>query len=263
MLAPLRTPLPPAILQDDAVRSPSPGRRQTRRSQRWCPGSQPTAGLVTGSTNGQNAAPRPRPFRPDPVSSDPSSQPTRLLQQINAGDRSAVERLLPIIYGELHALAQRIMGGERREHTLQPTALINEAFLRLVDQESPEYQDRVHFVRVASRAMRNVLVDHARARAAQKRGGGRLEVTLDAGLVVDASAPEQLLVVDETLERLGAVDPQLAQIVELRYFGGLTDKEIGAAIGVSERTVQRSWRIARAWMTREMAKEGGTQTDVD
>jgi RNA polymerase sigma factor (TIGR02999 family) len=196
------------------------------------------------------------------VSSDPSSQPTRLLQQINAGDRSAVERLLPIIYDELHAQARRIMGGERREHTLQPTALINEAFLRLVDQDSPGYEDRMHFLRVASRAMRNVLVDHARARAAQKRGGDHLKVTLDAGLVVDASAPEQLLVVHETLERLGEVDPQLAQIVELRYFGGLIDKEIGAAIGVSERTVQRSWRMARAWMTREMAKETDTRPDV-
>jgi RNA polymerase sigma factor (TIGR02999 family) len=189
------------------------------------------------------------------VTDDPTAHTRLLLQRINAGDAEAVEQLLPYIYDELHGLARRIMAGERHEHTLQPTALINEAFLRLIDQSAPGIQDRVHFVRVAARAMRNVLVDHARARSAAKRGGGNLKVTLDEGLVLEDGDSDSLLHVHETLERLSAVDPQLGQIVELRFFGGLKDAEIGAAIGVSERTVQRGWRMARAWLSREMTND--------
>lgn len=195
------------------------------------------------------------PGLPSAVTDDPTAQTRHLLQRINAGDAEAVEKLLPYIYDELHGLARRIMAGERHEHTLQPTALINEAFMRLIDRNDPQWEDRMHFVRVAARAMRNVLVDHARARSAAKRGGGNVKVTLDEGLVLEGDDPESLLHVHETLERLAGVDPQLGQIVELRFFGGLKDAEIGAALGVSERTVQRGWRMARAWLSREMASD--------
>jgi RNA polymerase sigma factor (TIGR02999 family) len=189
------------------------------------------------------------------VTSDNASEATRLLGQMNAGEQQAAERLLPLIYEELHKLAGSLMARERADHTLQPTALVNEAYVRLIQQQRPQWESRVHFVRVAARAMRNVLVDHARARRAQKRGKGFAQVTLDEGLALAVDDAEGLLVVDETLNRLRTMDEQLGEIVELRFFGGLTDAEIGAALGISERSVQRGWRTARAWLSREMARE--------
>jgi RNA polymerase sigma factor (TIGR02999 family) len=191
---------------------------------------------------------------PDP---DKDTPITELLQQLNLGLKGAADRLLPAIYGELHNVAQRIMVGERPGHTLQPTALINEAFIRLIRPDDPNWKNRRHFVRIAARAMRNVLVDHARARKAQKRGGAGVPITLDEGLVVGSNDPDSVIAVHEALERLNKVDPQLAQVVELRFFGGLTEAEIGATIGISERSVQRGWRVARAWLTRELSDESG------
>ena len=183
------------------------------------------------------------------------SPTTRLLQQMHAGDAGAAEQLLPLVYDELRRIAGRLMGAERDGHTLQPTALINEAFLRLVEPGAQAFGGRVHFLRVAARAMRNVLVDHARARRAAKRGGGGVRVTLDEGVALDDAHVDGVLAVDETLQRLTAIDPQLGQIVEMRYFGGYTDQETAEALGVSLRTVERGWRLARAWLTREMGKE--------
>jgi RNA polymerase sigma factor (TIGR02999 family) len=191
------------------------------------------------------------------VDSSRTAQTTRLLQDLAAGKPGASDQLLPVVYEELHRMAERMMRSERADHTLQPTALIHEAFLRLVDNERDEWDSRVHFMRVAARAMRFVLVDHSRARRAQKRGGNRHKVTLDEGLFAVAAEAEQLLLIDEALTRLGEVDEQLAQIVEMRFFGGMQNDEIARALAVSTRTVERGWRLARAWLLRAM----GDQSD--
>ncbi|MBX3464150.1 MAG: RNA polymerase subunit sigma-70 [Planctomycetes bacterium] len=175
---------------------------------------------------------------------------TRLLRRLADGDPTAADDLLPLVYQELHRLAQRHMQGERRNHTLQATALLHEAWLRLVEPGN-DYADRGHFLRVASKAMRHVLVDHARARAAQKRGGDR-RADLDGEALAAIDHATSLLAVDETLGRLQAVDLQLAQIVELRFFGGLDNAAIAAALGLSLRSVERGWRLARAFVLRDL-----------
>lgn len=175
---------------------------------------------------------------------------TRLLRAAGSGIAGAADELLPLVYEELRRIAARLMGQERAGHTLQATALLNEAFVRLVEPGA-SYQDKAHFLRVAARAMRHVLVDHARARAAHKRAGGR-RVDLDAEALVARDEGAGLLVVDETLARLAAVDPQLAQLVELRFFGGFDNREIAANLGLSLRAVERGWRTARAFLVREM-----------
>jgi RNA polymerase sigma factor (TIGR02999 family) len=185
------------------------------------------------------------------MSPERDPEPTRLLLALKAGDARAAEQLLPILYDELHAIAARLMGAERAGHTLQPTALVHEAFLRLIGHDGVPASDRVHFLRLAARAMRNVLVDSARTRNAGKRGRGQQRVTLDEGIAADGDA-ERVIVVDDALARLAEIDPQLADVVELRFFGGLTAEEAGAALGVSLRTVERGWRTARAWLAREM-----------
>jgi RNA polymerase sigma-70 factor (ECF subfamily) len=183
---------------------------------------------------------------PDPAAT------TRLLRRMAAGDAAAADELLPLVYHELHGLARGLMQGERRDHTLQPTALLHEAWLRLA-APAAAFADRQHFVRVAAKAMRHVLVDHARARAAGKRAGGqRLDLdgdALPAGGVDDAAG---VLAVDETLARLHALDPQLGQLVELRFFGGLDNAAVAAALGTSLRTVERGWRLARAFLLRDL-----------
>ena len=167
-----------------------------------------------------------------------------------AGDLDAAEQLLPIVYQELHQLARRLMGNERASHTLQATALLHEAWLRLAEPGG-DYADRGHFLRVAARAMRHVLVDHARARAAHKRGNG-LRVDLDAEALAAPDDAASLLAVDETLARLHALDPQLAQIVELRFFGGLDNPSVAESLGISLRSVERGWRTARAFLIRDL-----------
>jgi RNA polymerase sigma factor (TIGR02999 family) len=186
--------------------------------------------------------------------SGPDPQATRLLHALRAGDPAAAAQLLPILYEELRGLAARLMEDERANHTLQPTALVHEAFLRLTGGDGAAVDDRPHFLRLAARAMRNVLVDHARARNAAKRGERRRRVTLDESLAEDADA-ERVLVIDDALGRLGEIDPELAQIVELRFFAGLTAEESAAALGTSLRSVERGWRTAKAWLASAMAED--------
>ncbi len=186
---------------------------------------------------------------------------TGLLQAWSAGDASAIDALFPIVYGELRQRAGRVLGRERQGHTLQPTALVHEAYLRLVDQKRVQWEGRSQFFAIAARVMRRVLVDHARARLAGKRGAGVQHVTLiDARLDIDAassasSADEaiDLLALDDALERLVAFDPRKARLVELRYFAGFSIPEAAEALGVSQATVIRDWNVARRWLHRELS----------
>ena len=185
------------------------------------------------------------------ASMEPESQTVRLLRRINAGDEAAAEELLPLVYGELRGLAGRLMASERKEHTLQPTALLHEAWLRLNGADA-KYENRLHFLRIAARAMRRVLVDHARRKGAEKRGGDREAVPLDDALALYENDPVDLLALDEALQRLEENDAGLARIVELRYFAGLTLEEAGEALGQSPRQVHRGWTFARGWLRREL-----------
>lgn len=192
-----------------------------------------------------------------PPAPDPTVT-TRLLRGMAEGDPDAADQLLPIVYQELHRLARRLMGRERASHTLQATALLHEAWLRLAEPGT-DYRDRGHFLRVAARAMRHVLVDHARARGAHKRGNGQ-RVDLDAEALEAPDDGRGLLAVDETLARLHALDPQLGQIVELRFFGGLDNAAVADALHISLRSVERGWRTARAFLIRDLEapRRGGS-----
>jgi RNA polymerase sigma-70 factor (ECF subfamily) len=184
---------------------------------------------------------------------EPSEQQsvTQLLQRARHGDAGALDQLLPVVYAELHRIAERQMSGERPDHTLQPTALVHEAFLRLVGATPAAYNDRGHFLNAASRAMRHVLVDHARARDAAKRGAA-LNITLDDALVGAPAGGLDMLVLDDALTRLAAADPRAAQVVEMRFFGGLGIPEIAATLGTSPATVKRDWQFAKGWLGREL-----------
>ena len=182
----------------------------------------------------------------DPM--DPMQDFTLLLSDAERGDPVAAERLAVLLYSELRALARREMAGERADHTLQPTALVHEAYLRLVGDEGASFENRGHFYGAAARAIRRVLVDHARSRARLKRGAGRRRVDLEA---VELAAPErdlELLALDEALEGLAELDPGKARLVELRFFAGMTLDEAARTMGVSPSTVVRDWRMARAWL---------------
>lgn len=180
---------------------------------------------------------------------DATKDLTVLLNRMAAGDAAAAESLMPRLYGELHELAENLMKRHGAKHTLQPTALVHEAWMRLT---GGAYSDREHFAAVAARAMRSVLVDHARRRSSQKRGGGRGRVSLDEAMTLfDDSGPD-LLALDEALQRLAGVDPELARIVELRFFGGLTVEETAKVLGSSTASVTRAWRVARLWLAREL-----------
>jgi RNA polymerase sigma factor (TIGR02999 family) len=185
------------------------------------------------------------------MSSVPPSPPGELFRLWRSGDDEALHRLLPLVYEELRRVARRHLRRERPDHTLQTTALINEAYLRLMDQGSAEVRDRCHFVALTSHLMRQILVDHARARLAKKRDGG-LRVTLVEDLAVAEPGEVDVLAVDEALSRLAALDPQQARVVELRYFGGLSIRETSQVLGISEATVKRDWATARAWLHREI-----------
>lgn len=191
--------------------------------------------------------------------SDRSADPgeiTRLLEEWGAGDRSAYERLFPIVYPQLRALAEREFRRESPGHTLQPTAIVHEAYVELLGQRDPRFESRRHFLAVAAFVMRRLLAEHARGRKAQKRGGGVADLPLEAAEQVggvDAGAWEEIAAVDEALDRLRALDPRAADVVVLRYFGGLSHEEIGEALGVSIATVKRDWTVARSWLRRELA----------
>jgi RNA polymerase sigma factor (TIGR02999 family) len=181
------------------------------------------------------------------------SSTDELIAKWRAGDADALQTLLPLIYEQLHRVASRHLSAERANHTLQTTALIHEAYLRLVGSESPEVRDHCHFVALASRLMRQVLVDHARGRLASKRQGG-LRVTMSEALALGTQTDVDLLAVDDALNRLSQLDPQQAQIVELRFFGGLSIVETSESLKVSAATVKRDWTTARAWLRRELRR---------
>jgi RNA polymerase sigma-70 factor, ECF subfamily len=185
----------------------------------------------------------------------PSEHVTQLLYDWGRGDRAALEELLPIVYPELRKLAGKHLRSERAGHTLQPTELIHEAYLRLVEQQTPRFEGRAHFYGVAARLMRQILVDHARARLAGKRGGDRRKVSLDDAPPVFADEHGAgLLALDEALGRLEALDPRKCRVVEMRSFGGMSAEETARALGVSVPTVKRDLRLARAWIQREMQR---------
>jgi RNA polymerase sigma factor (TIGR02999 family) len=186
---------------------------------------------------------------PDPAVSD-------LLVRWRNGDDTALERLMPLIYDELHLLARRHLRGERANHTLQTTALVHEAYLRLVGSDV-EWEGRVHFLAVAAQTMRRVLVDHARSRSRQRRGGGLKLVSIENAQAVAPAPAMDLMVLDEALDRLAAMDGRKARAAELHYFGGLSYDETALALGVSSATVHRELRVAKAWLYRELGQERG------
>ena len=177
---------------------------------------------------------------------------TLLLHAWSGGDKEALDRLTPLVYRELRRIAGRIMAAERSNHTLQATALVNEAYVRMVDTRQVSWQDRAHFFALCARAMREILIDHARARASAKRGGDQVLLELEEGLAAGQSPEANLLELDAALSRLAVIDPRKSQVVEMRFFGGLSLEETAEALKVSTKTVQRDWDLARGWLYREL-----------
>ena len=178
---------------------------------------------------------------------------TRLLVAWSDGDQSALAELTPLVYQELHRLAHHYMRGERAGHTLQTTALVNEAYVRLIDWKNVRWQNRAHFFAVSAQLMRRILVDFARSHGYQKRGGHLRPVAFDEAALVDAQGTD-MVALDEALKSLAELDARQSQVVELRFFGGLTNDEVAEVLKVSEVTVRRDWSVARAWLNREMSK---------
>jgi RNA polymerase sigma-70 factor (ECF subfamily) len=187
--------------------------------------------------------------------SDDSGEVTRLLRQLKAGREDAAAELAPLIYQELHRLAAACMRRERPEHTLQPTALVNEAYIRLVGQRDVRWQNRSHFYGIAARVMRRVLLDYARKRQSGKRGGHQKKVEFDENMCGSDQQLEAALAVDECLQRLECLDPQQGRVVELRFFAGLNVEDTAQILGISTATVKREWQFAKAWLQREMNGE--------
>jgi RNA polymerase sigma factor (TIGR02999 family) len=178
---------------------------------------------------------------------------SELLVAWGAGDRTALDRLLPLVYRELRYLARRQLRRERPDHSLQTTDLVNEAYLRLVGHRNANWQHRAQFLAVSARIMRRILVDHARRTQYQKRGGGAVRIPLDDVTLVSGAASEDVVALDDALQKLSLHDPRKCQVVELRYFGGLTVEEIAQHLGVAEITVKRDWSIAKAWLSRQIS----------
>ncbi len=187
-----------------------------------------------------------------------STEVTRIVNDMVAGDRAVAERLFCLIYDSLHDLAARYLKGERPGHTLSPTALVHEAYVKLVDQSRVNWRGRTHFFAVGAQAMRRILVDHARHKHRIKRGGGRARIQLDDQIALSPRRDEDVLALDEALAKLAQVDPRQATVVELRFFGGLNVAEVADVLGVSKRTVEGEWTMARAWLRRELAGEDST-----
>jgi RNA polymerase sigma factor (TIGR02999 family) len=178
---------------------------------------------------------------------------TQLLVDWGKGDQAALEKLMPLVYSELRRLASNYLRRERGEHTLQPTALVNEAYLKLIDQRNPKWQNRAHFFGIAAQLMRRILVDHARQHQATKRGGAEQQRISLTGAEVLAKQPEvDLLALNEALDELAKMDPQQSRIVELKFFGGLSIEEIAEVMGIGHATVERDWKMARAWLRRQL-----------
>jgi|SRR5262245_41782762 len=180
---------------------------------------------------------------------------TQLLVAWSAGDQAALEKLTPLVYQELRRLAKRYMARENAGHTLQPTALVNEAYLRLIEQKQVRWQNRAHFFGISAQLMRRILVDMARARRQGKRGGAARQVELDEALVVSSAPGEDLVALDDALETLAAMDARKSRVVELRFFGGLSVEETAEVLQVSPETVMRDWKMAKVWLHRELSKE--------
>jgi RNA polymerase sigma factor (TIGR02999 family) len=180
---------------------------------------------------------------------------TKLLADWAGGDDTALSKLIPLVYAELHRIARRAWSEQKQGNTLQPTALINEAYLRLANAENATFHDRCHFFAVSSTAMRQILVNHARKRLAGKHGGGRVNLSLDEAQPVVHQEAAEIVILHEALEALQAIDPRKAKVVEMRYYGGLSIEETAEAMGVSIGTVNRDWRLARSWLIREMNRQ--------
>ncbi len=181
------------------------------------------------------------------------SEVSQLLHAWSNGDKTALDKLMPLVYGELRQMAKRYMDRQQAGHTLQTTALIHEAYLRLIDQSEAHWQNRAHFFSVAATAMRHILVDHARTQQAAKRGGAAQRVTLDEAAAVSVERAAELVALDDALESLAAFDQRKSRVVEMRYFGGLTVEETAEALQVSPETVARDWRLARTWLLRRLS----------
>jgi len=188
------------------------------------------------------------------TTASPAGEVTRLLQAWRQGDRGALEKLVPLVYTDLHRMARRQLGRERPGHTLQPTAIVNEVYLRLVGDDAGQggdWQNRAHFFGAAARSMRRILVDYARSRGAKKRGGQGASTLLDTAVMVEPRSVD-VIAVDDALEKLSALDPEQARVVELRFFAGLTEDETAEALGISTRTVHRKWLSAKSYLHREL-----------
>ncbi len=180
---------------------------------------------------------------------------TKILRDWSGGDAGAAERLFPLVYDELKKQARRYLSGERVEHTLQPTALVHEAYLKMVDQTVLSAENRAHFFAIASRVMRQILVDHARAHNAEKRGGAAQRFSIeDIENVLPAQSAADLLELDEALQKLEALDERKSRVVDMRFFGGLNESEIAEVLGVGEKTVRRDWQFAKLWLLRELSQ---------
>lgn len=183
----------------------------------------------------------------------PDENVTQLLGRWTGGDKAALDELMPLVYSELRSLAKKYLKSERSGHTLQPTALVNEVYLRLVDQQNASFQNRAQFFGLAARLMRNILVDHARKRRTAKRGGEPYRLSISTADRIGRKPDLDIVALDDALTRLSALNPQHSKTVELRFFGGLTIEETAEAMGVSHATVERDWSFARAWLRREMS----------
>jgi RNA polymerase sigma factor (TIGR02999 family) len=188
----------------------------------------------------------------------PSQEVTQLLRAWSEGDKSALEELYQIVYDELRRLAHRYMSRENAGHTLQTTALVNEAYLRLAEVKDMNWQDRAHFFAVSANVMRRILIDEARARRAERRGGDNLTIALDEALDVEKGEDLDLIALDLALQSLAKINQRQSQVIELRYFGGLTVEETAEVLKVSADTVMRDWRFAKAWLKREMVRESNS-----
>ena len=177
-----------------------------------------------------------------------------MLAEWREGNQSALDELYPLVYDELHRLARRYMSRERKDHTLQTTALINEAYVRLVDQKNVNWANRSHFFAISAQIMRRILIDHARRHAYAKRGGGAQQVSLEEVAAITPDQGRELVRLDEALKSLAERDPRRSQVVELRYFGGLNNEEIAGVLNVSENTVTRDWNMARAWLYQQLTE---------
>lgn len=187
---------------------------------------------------------------------------TGLLLAWGQGDEAALARLIPLVHDELRRIARRHMAGERKGHSLQATALVNEAYMRLVDVRQVNWQNRTHFLAMSARLMRRVLVDHARSKHYKKRGGGAARVTFDEELMVTDESGQDLVALDDALQALGTFDERKSRVIELRFFGGLSVEETASVLEVSADTVMRDWRLAKAWLLREMRGDSGSADDT-